>query len=119
MKRQTYHTQWAAQFAIAAELSRRGYTVALTLGNARALDIICTAPSGLTFRVEVKGTASRTFVRTGNKILDMDLQESLFMVVVLVPYEETPFRFLFLLTRNCDKSDLPSHRQKPPAIPTS
>ncbi len=28
-----YHTQWAAQFYVAAELTRRGYFVILTLGK--------------------------------------------------------------------------------------
>ena len=37
---ESYHSEWAAQFFAAAELSRRGYTVTLTLGNARATDLI-------------------------------------------------------------------------------
>jgi len=97
MKRETYHTQWAAQFGIAAELSRRRYTVALTLGNARRLDIICAAPTGRPFRVEAKGTTNPSFIRTGNKILEMDLDEDLFLIVVIVPPNESPFRF-FVLT---------------------
>jgi hypothetical protein len=97
MKRQNYHTQWAAQFAIAAELSRRGYTVALSLGSAKTLDILCTAPSGRAFRIEAKGTTNATFIRTGLNILEMDLVEDLFLVVALVPADEFPFRF-FVLT---------------------
>ena len=97
MKRETYHTQWAAQFAIAAELSRRGYTVALTLGSAKTLDIICTAPSGSPFKVEAKGTTNPEFIRTKKIVLEMELQQDLFLIVALVPGGEAPFRF-FVLT---------------------
>jgi len=54
-----YFTQWAAQFFIAAELTRRGYLIALTLGNAPRTDIIVTSPSGHSFRVECKGMRSK------------------------------------------------------------
>lgn len=50
-----YHTQWAAQFFVAAELSRRGYLVSFPLGNAPASDLHVSSPSGRGFTVEVKG----------------------------------------------------------------
>lgn len=88
----TYHTQWAGAFAIAAELSRRGNTVAFTLGNAPppAFDLVCVAASGRPFKVEAKGTATPTFVRTGRKILEMPLQSDLFLIVALLPSERHP-----------------------------
>jgi hypothetical protein len=71
--------------------------VALTLGSAKTLDILCAAPSGRPFRVEAKGTTKPDFIRTKKRILEMDLQEDLFLIVCLVPPDEAPFRF-FLLT---------------------
>jgi hypothetical protein len=56
-----YHTQWAAQFYVAAELTRRGYLIALTLGNAKATDLLVSSDSGKHFRVEVKGQSKRNF----------------------------------------------------------
>jgi hypothetical protein len=55
----SYNTQWAAQFFAAAELSRRGYIVAPTLGNALATDLLAQSPRGITFAVEVKGRQTR------------------------------------------------------------
>ena len=83
----TYHTQWAGAFAIAAELSRRNYTVAFTVGNAPppAFDLVCVAPSGCPFKVEAKGTGAPTFVRTGRKIFETSLQSDLFLIVALLP----------------------------------
>lgn len=54
-----YHTQWAAQFYTAAELSRRGYTVALTLGNAPGADLFARSPRGTDFVVQAKGLQRR------------------------------------------------------------
>ena len=34
-----YCVQWAAQFFVAAELTRRGYIVSFTLGNAPETDL--------------------------------------------------------------------------------
>src|SRR6185369_11672498 len=96
----SYHTQWAGAFAIAAELSRRLYTVAFTLGNAPppAFDLVCVAPSGRPFTVEAKGTASPNFVRTGKRILELPLQNNLFLITALLPSgPNSLFRF-FVLT---------------------
>ena len=56
-----YHTQWAAQFYAAAELTRRGYLVAFTLGNAKASDLLVSCDSGDNFVVEVKGLSRSNF----------------------------------------------------------
>ena len=61
MSQQKYATQWAAQFTVAAELSRRGYRVSLTLGNAKAADLVVESPTGILFDLEVKGLASQNF----------------------------------------------------------
>ena len=55
------NTQWAAQFLVAAELTRRGYTVSFTMGNNTPLaDLMVGAPSGQMFWVEVKGLAQKS-----------------------------------------------------------
>jgi hypothetical protein len=36
----THQTQWAAQFAVASELCKRNYEVALTLGNHPVIDLM-------------------------------------------------------------------------------
>jgi len=47
-----YKTQWAAQFFAAAELTRRGYLVSLTFGNAPASGLHVQSPIGTQFTVE-------------------------------------------------------------------
>jgi hypothetical protein len=55
-KRHAVHqTQWAAQFAVASELCRRDYQVALTLGNHPMIDLMVVSPKGTPFLVDVKG----------------------------------------------------------------
>jgi len=59
--RKKYQTQWAAQFYAAAELTRRGYLVSLTFGNAPAVDLFVESPNGQIFTVDVKGQSTRNF----------------------------------------------------------
>ena len=54
-----YQTQWAGQFYVAAELTRRGYLVSLTLGNAPVVDLLVVSPDGEHFGVDVKGQSTR------------------------------------------------------------
>ncbi len=76
-----YQTQWAAQFYVAAELTRREYLVSLTLGNAPVADLLVVSPNKEHFTVEVKGQATRNFwlIQRGNP------QEALFFVLVYLP----------------------------------
>jgi hypothetical protein len=54
-------TQWAAQFLVAAELVRRGYTVSFTMGNSTPVaDLMAGTPKGKQFWVDVKGLASKS-----------------------------------------------------------
>jgi transcriptional regulator with XRE-family HTH domain len=57
----TYLTQWAAQFLVAGELTRRGYLISFPFGNAPATDIHATSPNGTSFPVEIKGLKSANF----------------------------------------------------------
>lgn len=67
-------TQWAAQFAVAAELCKRGCEVSFTMGNCTPLaDLMVLAPSGRMFLVDVKGQSTRNFWRIKAKILHPDL----------------------------------------------
>jgi hypothetical protein len=50
-----HDSQWAAQFAAAAQLALRGYLVGLTLGNTPTADVLLESPQGAGFAVEVKG----------------------------------------------------------------
>ena len=61
-----YLTQWGAQYYVAAELSRRGYLVSFTLGNAETTDLIVISPNQKHFRVEVKGQKTHNFWRFRN-----------------------------------------------------
>lgn len=61
MRHSSHQTQWTAQFAVASELCKRGYQVALTLGNHPAVDLMVVSPEGRSFKVDVKGQYRRNF----------------------------------------------------------
>jgi hypothetical protein len=54
MKLSKSHTGIAAEFFVAAELSRRGYNVTLTLGNTKSIDLLVEKESNLV-SIQVKG----------------------------------------------------------------
>lgn len=55
-ERQSAHrTQWAARFAVASELCKRGYQVALTMGIHPVADLMVVSPKGVPFLIDVKG----------------------------------------------------------------
>ena len=56
-----YQTQWATQFYAAAELTRRGYLVSLTFGNAPVADLLVVSPNNIHFMVDVKGQSTKNF----------------------------------------------------------
>lgn len=78
-----YKTQWVGQFGIAHELSRRGYLVAFTTGNAPGVDLLCQSPSGVPFSVQVKSLSSKTFFLYQSCLLEA--RPGRFLVFVLVP----------------------------------
>lgn len=91
-QRKKYQTQWAAQFYAAAELSRRGHLVALTLGNAPRTDLLVVSPAGVNYHVEVKGLAAPNWwlIQPG------EVQADLFYILVQVPPVPEPPRFFIL-----------------------
>jgi hypothetical protein len=80
-RRSTHRTQWAAQFAVASELSKRNYEVAVTLGNHPAIDLMVRSPRGKQFLIDVKGLYKPTFWGVSQK----KPREKLYYVFALVP----------------------------------
>ena len=77
----SHQTQWAAQFAVASELCKRGYQVALTLGNHPAVDLMVQSPKGVQFTIDVKGL----YKRNPWAVKEKKLMDRLFYVFVFVP----------------------------------
>ncbi len=94
MTRSRHHTGWTGTFAAAAELSRRGYDVAITIGNTPHYDLLCASPSGRPLKVQVKSLADSNFVFIQKAFLEMPSDADLYLIVVLVPQASTiPYRF--------------------------
>ncbi len=76
-------TQWAAQFAVASELCKRGYDVGFTMGhNTPLADLFVIAPDGkTTFLVDVKGQRTANFWQIKGKTRRTDL----FYILTYVP----------------------------------
>ena len=99
-----YQTQWTAQFYVAAELTRRGYLVAFTLGNAPGTDLLVTDPDGEThFRVDVKGQSTRNFWLVQNRWIEEDL----YYVLVYLPrkLKEHPRFFVLSCSEMMEKRE--------------
>jgi hypothetical protein len=61
-RRSSHRTQWAAQFAVASELCKRGYEVAFTMGNHPAVDLMARSPTRqISFQIDVKGLYKPNF----------------------------------------------------------
>jgi hypothetical protein len=84
-RRSVHQTQWAAQFAVASELCKRGYQVALTLGNHPTIDLMVVSPSGRQFLIDVKGLYKPNFWQVTRKPDRSDL----FYVFAFVPDDES------------------------------
>lgn len=80
--RRNHGSKWTAEFLVAAELSRRGYTVAFTQGSHTPdYDLLAGAPSGKSFKIDVKGMAAPGVWLVTDKAPQADL----FYVLVLAP----------------------------------
>jgi hypothetical protein len=107
------NTQWAAQFLVAAELTRRGYTVSFTMGNNTPLaDLMVGAASGKMFWVDVKGLAQNSPWLLRPK---PERPELFYVLVYLTPLANQPDvrqpdRF-FILTQS-EANTLVSHYAK-------
>lgn len=90
-----HQTQWTGQFGVAHELTRRGYLVTLTFGNAPRTDLLCESPSGEIFGVQVKSLSSKTYFLFQDKLLIPNSR--LYFVLVHIPssYEKPVEYFVF------------------------
>src|SRR5215471_14263085 len=81
-ERQSAHrTKWAAQFAVASELCKRGYEVALTRGNYPVVDLMILSPAGVPFLIDVIGQSKKNFWPVRRK----RARGKLFYVLAFVP----------------------------------
>jgi hypothetical protein len=88
-----HRTQWAAQFAVASELCKRGYEVAFTMGNATPLaDLMVVSPmSKKNFLIDVKGL----YQPNSWPIKTKATRDNLYYVLAFVP-NDTHNRFFIL-----------------------
>jgi hypothetical protein len=85
-KRSGHRTQWAAQFAVASELCKRGYEVSFTMGNRTPLaDLMVVSPVRKEmFLVDVKG-----LYRNNPWIVKRKpVRDNLFYILAFVPTDE-------------------------------
>lgn len=82
-----HQTQWAGQFGVAHELTRRGYLVTFTMGNAPAADLLCESPGRKSFPVQVKSLRSRNYFLYQESLLETS--PDLCFIFVLVPDDLT------------------------------
>ena len=78
-----YQTQWAGQFGVAHELTRRGYLVTFTTGNALSDDLLCQSPAGVAFSVQVKSLSSKTYFLYQKSLEEAPLATRFFVFVLL------------------------------------
>jgi hypothetical protein len=79
----SHQTQWAAQFAVASELCKRGYEVALTSGHTTPVaDLMAVSPATKTmFLVDVKGL----YRKNPWVIRRKEIRDNLFYILAFVP----------------------------------
>jgi hypothetical protein len=102
-RRSVHRTQWAAQFAVASELCKKGYEVAFTMGNNPSVDLMVSSPRKTTFSIDVKGLYKRNFWVVSAK----EFRPNLFYVFAFVP-DDAPNRFSFCRRHRSTKKFAPS-----------
>ncbi len=111
-----HQVQWAAQFAVGAELMRRGYSCAFFLGNQPSYDLLCTGKQD--FHLQIKGFSwdkPKKPSSKGNYVIIKDLftgEEQDLIVIVRVP--KHPEAFEFYIAKRKDMAD--AENVKPDAI---
>jgi hypothetical protein len=77
-----HFTQWAAQFAVASELCKRGYEVSFTLGhNTPLADLMIISPKKhKMFLIDVKGLAGKNYWQITHK----EKRDDLFYILTYV-----------------------------------
>jgi hypothetical protein len=104
-----HQTQWAAQFAVASELCKREYEVALTLGhNTPLADLMVNSPvEQRHFLIDVKGLAKPNPWLVKRKLLRVDL----YYILVFLGFDE-PNEF-FILPQEAANDLVVEHLQRP------
>jgi hypothetical protein len=87
-KPQSINSHLAGEFFVAAELFKRGYTVALTMGNAKAIDLFAEKDGLRAVSVQVKALAKRKNV--GWPMLKSKVFDGIVYVMVCLNDENTP-----------------------------
>ncbi|MFC1588326.1 hypothetical protein ACFL54_08450 [Planctomycetota bacterium] len=95
-RRRNYQTQWAGQFGVAHELSRRGYLATFTTGNAPATDLLCQSPFGISFSVEVKSLSVKTYFLIQDHLLEPIPDR--YLIFVFIPRTLTDKPEYYILT---------------------
>jgi hypothetical protein len=105
-KRSGHRTQWAAPFAVASELCKRGYEVSFTMGNRTPLaDLMVVSPDQRRmFLVDVKGLYTKNFWLIKPK----QTRDELFYILAYVPNSDT--NQFFVMTQTDVNSLIQSER---------
>jgi hypothetical protein len=95
VSKSAHQTQWAAQFAVASELCKRGYEISFTLGhNTPLADLMVVSPEQhKQFLIDVKGLSKRNYWQIARK----ETRDNFFYILALVP-KDAPNEF-FVLTQ--------------------
>ena len=101
ISRERYLTQWAAQFAVASELCKRGYEVSFTMGDTTPFaDLMVVSPKRRQmFLIDVKGLYRMNSWQVKRKAP----RDNLFYVLAYVPADETN-RFFVMTQSEADQS---------------
>ncbi|MCF1192501.1 hypothetical protein LRR18_12975 [Mangrovimonas sp. AS39] len=77
----------SGEYFVAAELYRRGFSVGLTIGNAKAIDILA-EKDGKAFQIQVKTIRSKKSV--GWPLMEHQIKENVIYILVNLNLEEQP-----------------------------
>lgn len=99
-RERSHQTQWAAQFAAASELCKRGYEVAFTSGHTTPIaDLMVVSPNTKSmFLVDVKGL----YRMNPWVIKRKPVRKNLFYILAFVPTNQ-PNRYFILSQRDIDR----------------
>jgi hypothetical protein len=75
------------------------------MGNTPRTDLLCAAPDGNAFKVQVKGISGRNGFYAQKEFFEAPMQRDLFLVVVLVPSSEESRLQFFILTHKEAKKE--------------
>ncbi|KXH76755.1 MAG: hypothetical protein AM326_01955 [Candidatus Thorarchaeota archaeon SMTZ-45] len=92
-----YFSQWSSQFYVAAELTRRGYIVSFTMGNAPKTDLLVESPEGDTFRIQCKGQFNKSAWLTGEV---RDIKDLYYTFVYVSKNVQEPPRFFIMAAKD-------------------